>query len=84
MSKVVKNAAFRKIDVDKISEENYDDDMNDDFTNTGPNIADVEAFLAKYDKIFWKSIDQKFYYNISFFKNSIHLSSIRFQKILIK
>ena len=46
VEKLAKNAAFRKIDVDKISEENYDDDINDDSTPEF-NVSDVNALLAK-------------------------------------
>ena len=42
------NTAFRKVDVDQYEEEQYEDDVKADNGATGPNEAEVNAFLAKY------------------------------------
>jgi actin related protein 2/3 complex subunit 5 len=47
MSKPSRNAAFRKVDVDQYSEENYVEESVADDGVTGPNEAEVQGMLAK-------------------------------------
>ena len=48
MAKPSRNVAFRKVDVDQYSEENYVEDAGADDEVSGPNDAELQGMLAKY------------------------------------
>jgi len=47
MSKPTRNVAFRKVDVDQYSEENYVEESVTDDGVTGPNDGEIQGMLAK-------------------------------------
>jgi len=47
MAKPSRNVAFRKVDVDQYSEENYVEEAVADDSDTGPNETEVQGILAK-------------------------------------
>jgi len=47
MAKPSRNVAFRKVDVDQYSEENYVEDAGADDEVSGPNDAELQGMLAK-------------------------------------
>lgn len=48
MAKPSRNVAFRKVDVDQYSEENYVEEAGADDEVSGPNDAELQGMLAKY------------------------------------
>jgi len=48
MSKNTRNTAFRKVDVDQLEEDKYEEEVITDEGVTGPNDAEVQSMLSKY------------------------------------